>query len=138
MPVTLYQDLIDLIIDEVGIDEDNNWRATLSPCSLTSCSFHGTPRKHFFRHIDIVHQDHFRSTEANKRLLDNLIDILESNPSRSRPSSPLLSLDVRSLRMELYTRYSYISARSAEIQSHCCIFLPGFQFSSDTFLASKG
>jgi len=100
MPITLYPELIDLIIDEIGLglDKDNICRATLSACSLTSWFFHESARKYLFRQIDIKHAP---SPEEEQRRLENLIDILKLDPSRSRPSSSLLSSDVRSLRMDL-------------------------------------
>jgi hypothetical protein len=98
MPVTLYQELIDLIIDEVA---DFDHKTSLFNCSLTSWSFHSSARKHIFRQIFISHRGQAPFREKSQTRLENLINILESDPSRSHPEFSPLSSDVRSLELFL-------------------------------------
>jgi hypothetical protein len=99
MPATLYQELIDLIIDQIA---DFDHEKSLFACSLTSWSLHTSARKHIFRQISIKHcsQDP-PFLEKQQTRLENLINILESDPSHSRPASSPLSSDIRSLKLFL-------------------------------------
>jgi len=96
MPATLYQELIDLIIDKI-VDH----KTSLFACSLTSWSFHNSARKHIFGQISISQRGQPPFREKQQTRLENLINILESDHSRSRPASSPLSSDVRSLELIL-------------------------------------
>ena len=86
MPATLYQELIDLIIDQT-VDFDH--KKSLFACSLISGSFHSSARKHIFRQISISQRGQLPFREKQRTRLENLINILTSDSSRSRPvSSP--------------------------------------------------
>lgn len=61
-----------------------------------SLPFHSSARKHIFRRISINPRG-----EKNQRRLENLIKILESDPSRSFPKISPFSSDVRSLELSL-------------------------------------